>query len=298
MKRQIELAKKYGIYGFCFYYYWFSGDKLMEKPLQKFLDDKSLDMPFFLFWANEDWSMLWDNGNYKEVLHKQELHEDDAEKFMNDILPYMKDDRYIKIDNKPLLIIYQLQIFPFDKYISFVNKIRQMAIENGFDGLYLISTIKEEFDLEKLKDIIDKYKIDSLVEFYPQGLLHVIKVNNPEFANPDFHGYVHDVEEFVKSKRYLYETKANIFKGIFPNWDNTSRRCFQGPNILQQSPSLYEKWLKDIINWTLKNKSNKERFVFVNAWNEWAEGAHLEPDQKYGYAYLQATKDALADKNV
>ncbi len=298
MKRQIELAKQYGIYGFCFYYYWFSGEKLMEKPLERFLADKSLDMPFFLFWANEDWSMLWDNGNYKDILHKQELLENDAEKFMQDALVYMKDDRYIKINNKPLLVIYQLKIFPYDKYTNFINKIREIAKQNGFDDLYILSTIKEQMDFSNLKEITDKYNIDSMLEFFPQGLLSVIKTEEKPFINNKFKGHCHDVKSFIKEKGYLYNTNTKVFKGIFPNWDNTPRRCFQGPNILQIEPEDYKYWLKDIIKWTTENKTPEEQFVFINAWNEWAEGAHLEPDQKYGYAYLNATKQALEETST
>lgn len=295
MKRQIELAKQYGIYGFCFYYYWFSGEKLMEKPLEKFLSDKSLDMPFFLFWADEDWTMLWDNGNCRDVLHKQELLEGDAEKFMHDILPYMKDERYIKINNRPLLVIYQLKIFPYDKYCEFVKRIREIAKENGFDDLYILSTIKENMNFNNLKPVTDKYNIDSMLEFFPQGLLSVIELKKQNFINRKFKGKCHDVEKFVNKKGYLYDTDTKVFKGVFPNWDNTPRRCFQGPNILQMSIEDYKVWLKDIIQWTQKNKPEEEQFVFINAWNEWAEGAHLEPDQKFGYGYLQATKEALEE---
>lgn len=99
----------------------------------------------------------------------------------------------------------------------------------------------------------------------------------------------------MNKKGYLYDTDTKVFKGVFPNWDNTPRRCFQGPNILQMSIEDYKVWLKDIIQWTQKNKPEEEQFVFINAWNEWAEGAHLEPDQKFGYGYLQATKEALEE---
>ena len=295
MKRQIELAKQYGIYGFCFYYYWFSGAKLMEKPLERFLADKSLDMPFFLFWADEDWSMLWDNGNYRDILHRQELLEGDAEKFMHDILPYMKDERYIKINNKPLLVIYQLEIFPYDRYSKFVKRIREIARKNGFDDLYILSTIKEGMDFKKMKTITDRYDIDSMLEFFPQGLLNVIGLEKKTYINRKFKGKCHNMTSFVEQKAYLYDTDTKVFKGIFPNWDNTPRRCFQGPNILQMKSEDYKIWLKDIIKWTKENKPKEEQFVFINAWNEWAEGAHLEPDQKYGYAYLTSTKEALEE---
>lgn len=295
-KRQIELAKQYGIYGFCFYYYWYSGKKIMEKPIQKFLADKSLDMPFFMFWANEDWTMLWDNGEDGETLHHQELLEGDAEKFMEDILPYMQDERYIKIDNKPLLVIYNLHLYPYDKYMAFNKRIREIAKENGFDDLYIMSTIKECFNLGNLKEVTDKYNLDSMMEFFPQGLHGRMPTKEQKILNPKCSAKVYDVDKYIREKSYLFKTNTKLFKGCFPNWDNTPRKCYNGAQIMQSNPANYKIWLKDIINWTKENKSKTEQFVFINAWNEWAEGAHLEPDQRYGYAYLRATKEALEEK--
>ena len=278
MQRQIELAKQYGVYGFSFYYYWFSGEKLMEKPLERFLQDKSLNIPFFLFWANEDWTMLWDNGKDREVLHKQELLKNDEAKFMNDILPYMKDDRYIKIDNKPLLIIYNPHNYQFERFIEFNNKIRQIAKEHGF------------------KEFVQTYRLDSLLEFFPQGIfMHDMKQLKPTIMNKKFKGQCLDMHDFITNKKYIYNSSSNLFKCAFPHWDNTSRKCYNGADIYQNTPNDYKTWLKDIINWTKNNHKVDEQFVFINAWNEWAEGAHLEPDKKYGYAYLQATKEALEE---
>ena len=174
LKRQIELAKQYGIYGFCFYYYWFSGKKIMEKPINNFLQDKSLNMPFFLFWANENWTMLWDNGNYNEVLYEQKIEKDDAEKFMNDALPFMKDERYIKINNKPILIIYDPHKYTYDKYIEFVDKIQIIAKQNGFDGLYLMTTSARAYEYKtNYHAFVEKYKLNALFEFFPQGITHM-----------------------------------------------------------------------------------------------------------------------------
>ncbi len=300
MKRQIELAKQYGIYGFSFYYYWYSGHKLMEKPLENFLKNKSLDIPFFLFWANEDWTNLWDNGKNKEILYKQELSIDDFKMFMSDILPYMKDKRYIKINNCPLLIIYNPLLYPFDMYISFNNKIRKIAKEQGFDDLFIMCPTyrADKSGCDSYNEFVTKYNIDALFEFFPQGIMkRKIKYFRPKIMNKLFKGYCFDMYDFINTKKYLYQTDVNLFKCVFPHWDNTPRKCYNGATIFQNTPVNYKKWLKDIIVWTKQNRKSSEQFVFINAWNEWAEGAHLEPDQKYGYAYLQATKDVLEDNN-
>lgn len=295
IERQISLAKQYGIYGWAFYYYWYSGKKIMEKPIENFLADKSLDMPFFLFWANEDWTMLWDNGEFQETLHRQALLQGDAEKFMNDILPYMKDDRYIKIGNKPLLVIYELKKYPYEKYIDFNKKIREIAKQNGFSDLYIMTTVREWMDNTNLKEITDKYNLDSMLEFSPQGITHILERKNKTFMNPKFKGFCLDIGKYIKEKKYIFNSNTKLFKGCFPNWDNTPRRCYNGSQIIENTPQNYKIWLKDIINWTKNNKLQDEQYVFINAWNEWAEGAHLEPDTRYGYAYLRATKEALED---
>lgn len=297
MKRQIELAKHHGIYGFSFYYYWYSGKKIMEKPIQAFLEDKTLDMPFFMFWANEDWTHLWGNGADREVLYKQEIIDGDAERFMTDILPYMKDKRYIKIDSKPMLIIYNPELYPQDIFIDFISKIRSIAKDNGFPDLY-ISTIKKPFFEEGVyQKYLDKMNLDAIVEFIPGCVHNIFKLKHETIMNPLFKGNCLDMEEFINSKRYLYNADSTVFKGLFTNWDNTARRCYKGSTIFQSTPKLYKTWLKDIMKWTKEHNKNNEQFVFINAWNEWAEGAHLEPDQKYGYAFLQATKEALEEEN-
>ena len=295
MKRQIELAKMYGIYGFSFYYYWFSGKKLMEKPLKAFLNDKSLNMPFFMFWANEPWTKLWGTGEQNQVLFKNELKEGDAENFMTDILPYMNDSRYIKIDNKPLLVIYNPHLYKTQVISNFTEKIRIIAKENGFNDLYLMTVRKNYMDKTAMKKFLELYNLDAILEFIPGDTGSQFNISRKNIINEKFDGICYDVASYIKDKKHLYNTDCKIFKGLFPYWDNTARKCYTGANIFESTPQLYKTWLKDIINWTKEHNPPEEQFVFINAWNEWAEGAHLEPDQKYGYAYLQATKEALEE---
>ena len=295
LKRQIELAKMYGIYGFSFYYYWFSGKKIMEKPIEAFLKDKSLDMPFFMFWANEHWTRLWGDGQQDEILYRQELKDDDAEKFMADILPYMKDERYIKIDNKPVLIIYNPELYDLKVFDKFIKDIRRIARDNDFSDLYICTIRKPSMDKFNLKSPLDKYGLDAIVEFMPSGLTPDFMPKTPLIMNEKFNGRCFDVEDYVMSEKYNFETNCQIYKGLFPHWDNTARKCYIDAYIFESTPQLYKSWLKGCIDWTKQHNKDTEQFVFINAWNEWAEGAHLEPDQKYGYAYLQATKEALEE---
>lgn len=292
LEEQTRKAQNYGIYGFCYHYYWFSGDRLLEKPIFDMLDNKNITMPYCLCWANENWSKLWDGGN-KELIKKQELKSDDTEKFFNDILPFFKDERYIKIDNKPLLIIYRPNVFSKDLFKDFIEQIRNLAIKQGFDGLRILSSNANFFDSP-----LD-WCLDGLVEFPPHQLVaRGIKQldMSKRFINKDFVGQIFDMEDFVNNRKYEVDFDYPVFKGVFPSWDNSSRKAYSNAWVFEGlTPELYKKWLKGCIKYTKETKKENEQFVFINAWNEWAEGAHLEADLKYGYAYLQATKEALEE---
>ncbi|MDR1941594.1 MAG: glycoside hydrolase family 99-like domain-containing protein [Endomicrobium sp.] len=292
MRRQIELAKMYGIYGWCFYYYWFSGKRIMEKPLLNFLNDKSLDMPFCLFWANENWTRNWGEPDVvaEKQLYEARVKEGDAEKFMQDALPLMKDSRYIKIENKPVLIIYQLHDDEYDIFKLFIKEIRRIACRNGFDGLYLIK-VRDA----KSSSQIQQFQFDAAVEFPPYYMQGEIYDSNIKVINQAYRSRIVDINRYCAEKQYLDKVSYPLMRGCFTTWDNTSRKynsdCWS--LVLQNAPLYYKQWLSDLIEWTKQNNREPEQFVFINAWNEWAEGAHLEPDHRYGYAYLQATKEAI-----
>lgn len=290
MKRQIELAKKYGISGFCFYYYWFNGQKLLEKPIEEFLNNKAINMPFCLFWDSNHWTKTWNGGNDNEIMYAQKIEDKTAENFMNDFLKYAHDERYIKIDNKPVFIISSPSAFDKNKFCKFINEIRTIAKSAGFEDLYLMS-VRGNIQTEDVKIL----NLDAMLEFFPCGIDDLVSVKNTKIINKKFNGQIYDMEKFINSKKYIYPAYCKVFKSCFPNWDNTARKCYRKGRIYQSKPELYKIWLKDIIKWTKENHNKNEQFVFINAWNEWAEGAHLEPDQKYGYAFLKATKEALEE---
>lgn len=290
MYRQVELAKMYGIHAFCFHYYWFSGNRLMEMPIFKWLEHQDIDFPFCLNWANENWSKLWDGGN-REVRYKQELLPGDDDKFFADILPFLKDRRYIRIQDKPLFLIYRPHLFSQERCLQFVQTLREKSVEHGFPGLYIVSVNSHGFQEDPRL-----WGLDATSEFPPHCMLHHgLKEKSLDcFVNPHFDGHIWDGEDYVQKKKYLYETNYKLFKGVFPSWDNTPRKAYSNGSVIDGiTPKVYKEWLSGCIEYTRKHHAEDERFVFINAWNEWAEGAHLEPDSRYGYAYLQATWDAL-----
>jgi len=284
-KRQVELAKKYGIYGFCFYYYWFAGKRLLERPLNQYIANSELDLPFCLCWANENWTRRWDGAEH-EMLIAQVHTEDEYLHFIRDISPNFIDPRYIRIEDKPLLIVYRVSLLPNPQ--KAVEIWRNECRRIGIGEIYLVAV--QSFDITDPRP----YGFDAAVEFPPHGAgSSIISQASVKIVNPEFRGYIYD---YCSAARTMLEKKPSnytLFKTVMVSWDNTARKQ-DDPNIfINSSPSSYQEWLEATMNYSQKYLPEDKRFVFINAWNEWAEGAHLEPDRKYGYAYLQATALAL-----
>lgn len=286
--RQIELAQQYGLHGFAFYYYWFGGKRLLEFPIDQFLVDKDKKFPFCLVWANENWTRRWD-GLEKDVLIAQTHGPETDVQFIQSLEPYLKDDRYIRINDRPMIIIYQASVLPDP--VNTVNRWRQYCAEHKLGDPYLIAA--QTFGFEDPRPL----GFDAAVQFPPHNQLHHprFRINDAiQIANPDFHSYIFSYPEVVKYKEAEPEDAAySLYKTVFPSWDSEPRKPGRGTIFAHSSPQLYARWLRAAGQWTLKNHPSEERFVFINAWNEWAEGAYLEPDRRYGYAYLQATMDVL-----
>ena len=288
--KQVELAKQYGIEGFCFYLYWFSGKRLLEKPLDKYLSDSSLDLPFCVCWANENWSRRWD-GLESDLLMVQHYSDKDDIDFIRNIARYMRDQRYIRIEGKPLLLIYRPNLFP--DMVATVKRWRDWCRFNGIGEIYLV--YPQSFEC------IDPaiYDFDAAVEFPPNNSSPPDITGQVQPFVENFQGSVFDWRIFIERSHAYKDPGYKLFRAVNPSWDNTARKKTKG-NIFQHSTPLgYQQWLFNAINDTHKRfQQHDERLVFVNAWNEWAEGAHLEPDQRHGYAYLEATRVAQARYNI
>lgn len=295
LKRQAELAKMYGVYGFCMHWYWFSGARTMEKPLELLLKHKEIDINYCFNWATENWTALWDGGN-NEMMFKQELKPGDDKKLFNDLLPYFKDKRYIKIDGKPLFSIYNIRIFDKERAILLIKNLRKYAKEAGFKDLFITVTNFDNFDED-----VTEWGADALNEF-PPAFTHGKKYVPEGYLYPGFLGYIHDARDIINNKKYMraYKTKK-YFRSAMVSWDNTARKAYQNKCRIFHglNPSTFKTWLQDIVRESKKIHKQSEDICFVNSWNEWAEGSHLEPCMRYGYAYLQTVKDVLdAEKPV
>lgn len=284
-RRQVDLAKLYGIEGFCFYFYWFGGKRLLETPIANYLNDSSLDLPFCLCWANENWSRRWD-GLDSEILIAQDHSPADDLAFIAYIAKYLRDPRYIRIDGKPLLLVYRPGILP--EPAETVQRWRKWCRQNGIGEIYLAYT--QSFESVDPR----RYGFDAAIEFPPNNSSLLPARDQVAPLHSDFASTVYDWRTLVRRSRQYPKPDYTLFRGVCPSWDNTARKKTRGTVLLNSSPRGYEEWLGNAIADTVTRITSKEeRLVFINAWNEWAEGAHLEPDTKYGYAFLDATRRAL-----
>lgn len=282
LERQVEMAKQAGIYGFCFYFYWFNGKRLLERPLERLLASPDIQMPFCLMWANENWTRRWD-GQEQEVLIRQDYAEKDDPALIETFLRHFSDPRYIRVEGRPLLFIYRAKVIPNLK--SRLVNWRLMFQEKGEQPLILMAQTFNDDDPRP-------YGFDGAVEFPP----HKVSGNAPTITNqlelldPQFSGTVWKYDDVVDVSLKEDPAAFPLLKTVFPMWDNDARRQGRGGSIIHGSTvSAYEKWLNGAISYASQHPFHGEKIVFINAWNEWAEGAYLEPDVHHGAAYLNAT---------
>ncbi|MGY4726216.1 glycoside hydrolase family 99-like domain-containing protein [Burkholderia pyrrocinia] len=285
-RRQVELAKAAGLSGFCFYFYWFGGKRLMETPIRQYLEHREFDLPFCLCWANENWTRRWD-GLDQELLISQHHSPEDDLAFIEHVAEYMRDPRYIRIDGRPLLLVYRPNLLP--DALATVTRWREWARANGLGELYLAYT--QSFEKADPRE----YGFDAAIEFPPNNSHPPSKADSVKFFNAGHAGHVLDWTHYLERSRSYQDTEYRLFRGVTPSWDNEARKPGRGTVFVGSTPKLYEEWLFNAAADTVQRIENPdERLVFINAWNEWAEGAHLEPDRRYGYAWLQATNNALS----
>lgn len=278
--RQIELARNYGLHGFCYHYYWFDGEKIMDTPLQQVLDNLDLDFPFCINWANENWTKKWD-GSDNDIIFEQKHTDEDDLAFLETIKPILTDKRYIRIDGKPLLMIYRPNLFPDIK--ATVAKWGDYALKIGIGELYLVMSHSFEHMNPR------SFGFDAASEFAPNSFNVKNISDNYIFFKKNYRGSLYDYKSAVNYSISYQKPNYVKFRSICPGWDNEARKPSRGSTFVNTTPNTYAKWLEYLLYFTNRNMEKEEKIIFINAWNEWAEGAYLEPDRRYGYAYLEET---------
>lgn len=284
LEKQAVMARAAGIEGFCFYYYWFNGRRLLHMPTDRLLATGKPDFPFCFCWANENWTRTWDGGD-KEVLIGQDHSYESDERFILDLLPAFRDPRYIRVKGKPLLIVYRPGLLP-DPAAS-ARHWRETCRREGIGEVFLAFMLGFESPNPSTIDF------DAAIQMPPLRCGVPVINSQVDLLDPvSFSGEVRDYRQAAALLPYE-DFGRSLWPGVFPSWDNTARRMERAHSWIHSSPEAYHKWLSIVVQRARTTLPPGERFVFINAWNEWAEGCHLEPDEKYGYAWLNATRLAL-----
>jgi lipopolysaccharide biosynthesis protein len=291
LRQQAEIMKKSGVSGLIFYHYWFSGKLILEKPVQMLLNSPDIDMPYCFCWANENWTRRWD-GNEHEILLGQHYTLEDAVDFIRYLIPFFKDPRYIKIDDRPVLYVYRPSSLP--KAEQYTDAWSRECLKAGLKEPYLVAVLTRgtvdprEFNFDA--------GVERVLHDWTGG--HVPDIRNELQFFEQFNGSVLSYE--AVSDYYMNQSsdkEFTYFRSIIPQWDNTARYGNEAYIIHGSRPEKFQQWLGCLIEQAKKSLPEDRRIVVVNAWNEWAEGAHLEPDTQYGYAYLNAIGRALSGKS-
>jgi lipopolysaccharide biosynthesis protein len=292
---QADMARSHGISGFCYYHYWFNGRRLLERPFDEVLASGRPDFPFCLCWANENWTRAWDGAD-REVLMPQQYSPEDDRRHFDHLASAFRDRRYIRVDGKPLFLVYRTELLPDPARTAEIW--RERARASGIGELYLVR-------VENFVADVDPKSIgfDAAVEFAPDwrvlpapmfrrrrwALLARVLLWLGLLPRVYLDHRVYRYEVLVR--RMLAKPRPGFkrFRCLTPGWDNSPRRARNAFIFQDATPRLYEKWLRTLVRDTVAAFQGDERLVFVNAWNEWAEGNHLEPDDFWGRAYLEAT---------
>jgi len=283
---QAELARAHGISGFCYYYYWFDGKKLLQRPLEEVVASGKPDFPFCVCWANENWTRRWDGGE-SNVLAEQKYSGSGDREFIRTLIPVFQDRRYIRVAGKPLLLVYRTELFPDPRRTAEIW--REEAAKAGIE-LYLMRG--EGFSACNPESI----GFDAAYEFPPIGLpvdLSFDRAGVRIYRPEEFSGRLHDYRKLVNFMTHRDAPDYVRFHGVMAAWDNTARRKTNADIFVNSDPNLYWQWLSDAVKKT-SQLPDERQLIFINAWNEWAEGCHLEPDLRYQRAYLEATSAAVS----
>jgi lipopolysaccharide biosynthesis protein len=286
--QQAALARQHGLHGFCYYYYWFNGRRILERPLVEVMRSGEPDFPFCICWANENWTRRWDGAEHEILLEQIHTDASDAE-FIRDVIPILKDPRYITVDGAPLILVYRAAIMENPPRATDVW--RREARAAGFKDLHLCAV--QSFGLTDPRPL----GFDAAVEFPPHGIEIPEITHDMKERDPLFQGRVYDYREAVAQALTKSHPPYRRYRSVMTSWDNTPRRGVYGHVYAFSSPFDYEVWLRGVVAQADATLPIGERFVFINAWNEWGEGAHLEPDQRHGSSYLQATARALRQRS-
>jgi glycosyltransferase involved in cell wall biosynthesis len=291
MRRQIAMARAAGLHGFVFYFYWFNGHRLLEKPIERLLADSRLDMPFCLMWANENWTRRWD-GFDDEVLISQDYRLTEDEDLVRCFGRHFADPRYIRLEGRPVLMIYRPGLIP--NLIETIQRWRDLF--QSLCGENPIMIMGQGFDALDPRE----FGLDGAIEFPPHKLTADLpKINDTlEWLDMESQTHVVSYDETVAVSLAEPRPPYPLIKTAVPSWDNDARREGRGLVLHGGTPAAFGAWVSALIDQAQAAPVFGQPIICINAWNEWAEGAYLEPDTHYGAAYLNALSRAVSEDSA
>jgi len=286
---QAALARRFGVHGFCYYYYWFDGRKLLNRPIEQMLESGKPDFPFCVCWANENWSRNWDGQN-KHVLLAQSYSPESNRALIHEFIRMMRDPRYIRHKGKPVLIVYRIRLIP--DWLETAAMWREECRRAGIGEIHLCAV---RCGAEPLDGMPADFGLDAFVMFPPHESFGADKRRVVADLAKDFRGQIYGYDEAVDAdlKRFDNAYPWPVHRGVMLDWDNTARRNVEARIFTGASPARFRRWLAGIVEQEERHNADPTSLLFINAWNEWAEGTTLEPSQRFGRGYLAAVKSAL-----
>lgn len=290
---QTNLAREFGIHGFCYYYYWFNGKKLLNQPIEQMARSSRADGGFCVCWANENWSRNWDGQN-RHVLLKQEYSLESNVALIRELIPMMKDPRWIRYNGRPVMVVYRISIIP--NWLETAQLWREECRRAGLGEIHLCAV---RFGLESLEGHPEVHGLDSYVLFPPHEAARVDLRDKVQDLHKDFRGEIFEYSAVVEGdiKKHENGYAWPVHRGTMLAWDNTARRLTDSRIFHGATPYGFRRWMKSLLGQEMQFNKSPESLVFINAWNEWAEGTYLEPDQRWGRSNLAAFRSAANSTN-
>lgn len=287
IEKQFDLARSHGVDFFNIYYYRFGDTTILDRPLQNILRNPSLRVRFACCWANENWARRWDGGD-EAVLLKQDYSEASLDAVIDDFLTYAEDPRYLRVGGKPTFSFYRPLLV--DRFAAFADRFRQAAHERGHGEVLLKGVMSME--LGRVEKSATELGLDALLEFPPHDVGVEMDTTSLD-ATSAFEGRVFD---YAKSNLYMIERRwkypVRVYPTVFPSWDNTPRQDHRAHSFFGASPGRFQIAMEEALTHSIHFHPAGERVVYINAWNEWAEGAVMEPDRHFGRGWLNAVRNA------
>ena len=290
--KQAALARRYGIAGFCVYYYNFGRRRALHEPFEAMVNDRSIDFPYCVCWANENWTRHWDGGT-RAMIFEQQYDRRTLEAVIDDAVRYAADPRYLTVDGKPLFLVYRPALIP--DTAGFASLCRSAFRRAGHKDVHLVYV--ESMESARQGRPPSDIGFDACVEFPPHG--HGVAAQDRTLLRREgFSGTRYDYEATLCGYLSRPSVAYKRYPGVFPSWDNTPRQPQRGDSFVRATPEAFQLYVEEKLDELRNLFVGDERLMFVNAWNEWAEGTHLEPDIRFGHRWLEAIRNALVAKSL